>query len=70
MRVYDFEYQLILSYNPCDIFKHFGVDELHGLSLKNAKHTITPMKMRILLDYVTLFQIKKDVYILKHEQNE
>jgi hypothetical protein len=37
MRVYDFEYQLILSYNACDIFTYFGVDELHGLSLKECK---------------------------------
>ena len=37
MRVYDFEYQLILSGNPCDIFNHFGVEELHGLTLKDCK---------------------------------
>ena len=37
MRLFNFEYQLILSDNPCDIFKHFGVDELHGLSLKDCQ---------------------------------
>jgi len=38
MRVYDFKYyQLILSDKPCDIFKHFGVDKLHGLSLKDCQ---------------------------------
>lgn len=38
MRVYDFKhYQLILSDKPCDIFKHFGVDELHGLNLKDCQ---------------------------------
>ena len=37
MRVYDFTYQLILSHKPCDIFNHFGVDELHGLSLHDCE---------------------------------
>ena len=37
MRVYNFTYQLILSHKPCDIFKHFGVNELHGLSLKDCQ---------------------------------
>ena len=38
MQVYNFKhYQLILSDNPCDIFKHFGVDELHGLSLQDCE---------------------------------
>ena len=38
MRFYDFEYyQLILSDKPCDIFNHFGVEELHGLSLQDCK---------------------------------
>jgi len=37
MRVYNFTYQLILSDKPCDIFNHFGVNELHGLSLKDCQ---------------------------------
>lgn len=37
MRVYNFQYQLILSDNPCDIFKYFGVDELHGLRLSDCQ---------------------------------
>lgn len=37
MRVYNFTYQLILSDNPCDIFKYFGVNELHGLSLTDCQ---------------------------------
>ena len=38
MRFYDFEYyQLILSDKPCDIFTYFGVDDLHGLTLKDCK---------------------------------
>ena len=37
MRLFNFEYQLILSDNPCDIFKHFGVDELHGLNLTECQ---------------------------------
>lgn len=31
------EYDLILSTDPCDIFKHFGVKEMHGLSLKECE---------------------------------
>jgi len=31
------DYTLILSYNPCDIFKYFNVTELHGLSLKECQ---------------------------------
>jgi len=34
-KVFNFrKYTLILSKNPCDIFKHFDVEELHGLTLK------------------------------------
>ena len=37
MRLFNFEYQLILSDNPCDIFKYFGVEELHGLKLTDCQ---------------------------------
>lgn len=38
MKVYDFEYyDLIVSDKPCDIFKHFAVDELHGLNLQDCE---------------------------------
>jgi hypothetical protein len=33
-------YILLLSYNPCDVFTYYNVDEMHGLSLVecNAYH--------------------------------
>lgn len=31
------KYDLILGYSPCDIFEHYGVDEMHGLNLKDCK---------------------------------
>lgn len=31
------EFDLLMSYNPCDVFTHFGVKEMHGLSLKDCK---------------------------------
>ena len=38
MKIHEFKhYQLILSDKPCDIFEHFGVNELHGLSLKDCQ---------------------------------
>ena len=38
MKVYDFEYyDLIVSNNPCDIFRHFKVDYLHGLNLHDCQ---------------------------------
>ena len=30
-------YTLILSYNPCDVFKHFNVTEMHGLTLSDCE---------------------------------
>ena len=30
------KYTLLLSYNPCEIFTHFGVTEMHGLSLSDC----------------------------------
>ncbi len=33
----DFEYTLILSHNPCDIFKHYEVSEMHGLNLADCE---------------------------------
>ena len=29
-------YILLLSYNPCDIFTHFGVTEMHGLNITDC----------------------------------
>lgn len=29
-------YTLLLSYNPCDVFTHFGVTEMHGLNLADC----------------------------------
>lgn len=35
-------YTLILSYNPCDVFKHYNVVEMHGLNLADCeKHNNT-----------------------------
>jgi len=30
-------YDLLLSIYPCDIFEYYGVDEMHGLNLKDCK---------------------------------
>lgn len=30
-------YLLLLSYNPCDVFTYFNVEEMHGLSLKECQ---------------------------------
>ena len=30
-------YTLILSYSPCDVFKHFDVTEMHGLNLADCE---------------------------------
>lgn len=30
-------YTLILSYSPCDVFKHFNVTEMHGLTLADCE---------------------------------
>ena len=30
-------YTLLLSYNPCDIFKHYGVIKMHGLDLVDCE---------------------------------
>ena len=33
-------YILLLSYNPCDVFTHFGVTEMHGLNITDCSlHT-------------------------------
>lgn len=38
MVVFKFKlYTLILSYNPCDIFTHYNVKEMHGLNLEDCK---------------------------------
>lgn len=29
-------YTLLLSHNPCDVFTHFGVTEMHGLNLADC----------------------------------
>lgn len=30
-------YELILATDPCEVFNHFGVEEMHGLSLAECK---------------------------------
>jgi hypothetical protein len=38
MIIYKFAlYTLILSYNPCDVFKYYNVTEMHGLNLQDCK---------------------------------
>lgn len=38
MKEYKFDdYDLILSNDPCDIFHHYNVKEMHGLSLKECE---------------------------------
>ena len=41
MHIFNFTlYTLILSYNPCDVFKYYKVTEMHGLNLADCeKHT-------------------------------
>mgnify|MGYP000895391689 CR=1 FL=1 len=29
-------YDLLLSYDPCDIFTHYNVDEMHGLNFEDC----------------------------------
>lgn len=37
LKVYNYKkYTLILSKNPCDIFTHFKVDDLHGLNYEKC----------------------------------
>ena len=37
IKVYNYKkYTLILSKNPCDIFTHFKVEDLHGLNYKKC----------------------------------
>lgn len=31
------DYLLLLSKNPCELFRYFGVDKMHGLSLKECE---------------------------------
>lgn len=36
------KYRLLLSYNPCDLFKYYNVHEMHGLNIKDCqKHKNT-----------------------------
>ena len=30
-------YTLLLSYNPCDIFTHYNIKEMHGLNIKDCE---------------------------------
>lgn len=32
------KYDLILSYDPCDIFRYYEVEEMHGLNLKDCRN--------------------------------
>ena len=37
MHIYNFVfYTLILSHDPCDVFKYYNVTEMHGLNLKDC----------------------------------
>ena len=38
MNIFSFTlYTLILSYNPCDVFKYYKVTEMHGLNLSDCE---------------------------------
>jgi len=39
MKIFSFTlYTLILSHNPCDVFKFYKVTEMHGLNLKDCEN--------------------------------
>ena len=41
-------YTLMLSYNPCEIFKHLNVTEMHGLNFTDCeRHDNTPQSAYI-----------------------
>ena len=44
MHIFNFAlYTLILSHDPCDIFKYYKMTEMHGLNLKDcSEYTNTP----------------------------
>lgn len=38
MIVHEFElYRLLLSFNPCEVFDYFEVNEMHGLNVKDCE---------------------------------
>jgi len=69
------KYELILATDPCEVFKHFGVEEMHGLTLaecqayNNTKEdayiaglcNVNPHNMKDLFVFINLSRCNNDV---------
>lgn len=62
MYVYERDkYTLLMSYNPCDIFDYFGVNEMHGLNRKDCNEHVNNSEQAYIAGWCNY--IPKDEYL-------
>jgi hypothetical protein len=55
------EYTLLMSYNPCDVFDYFGVQEMHGLSKADCNEHVNNTEQAYIAGWCNY--IPKDEYL-------
>jgi hypothetical protein len=56
-------YILLLSYNPCEIFEYFGVDEMHGLNIKDCQLHVNNTEQAYLAGWCNLIPNKDKHFV-------
>jgi hypothetical protein len=57
------KYILLLSYNPCEIFDYFNVDELHGLNKLDCENHINNTEQAYIAGLCNLVPNKDEMFV-------
>lgn len=57
------KYTLLLSYNPCEIFMHLGVAQLHGLDYKSCKLYKNTTEDAYIAGWCNYFPDSNDIFV-------
>ena len=62
------DYDLLLSFDPCDIFRYFGVEKMHGLSVHECELCANTTESAYIAGWCNISPIDKKpfVYPLPH----
>lgn len=57
------EFILLLSYDPCEVFKYFKVDEMHGLNLSDCVNHVNNTQQSYIAGWCNLSPIDNSVFV-------
>ena len=63
IRISNAEYDLLLSFDPCDIFGYFDVERMHGLSVHECKLCENTTKSAYIAGWCNISPIDKKPFV-------